>query len=952
MGSRRDGNKSGKPASPKQASGSKFSSSLSSGFSFKALEEVEEDSNEDLTLFTGKFDKVVAEAHKQKSASSETSSVVSTPTSEGSLSRLQSSKSLDEDRSSPSKKNKTSVFEYKGSITGLIKDKITDTKDKITETISKRLEEFSNDSSPTSESGKSLAEVTNHPLIPDKVDKLDEDDTEEDDIVKVHSAPASLSDLALSNEDDGIEVIESYFGDEPMEDFTGDSGISFRGTAVRNKSKNLKKLVKKSSATVSMSDLVTTPNMDVNTESDLMKPKHCKEKSEVSNSDGNTKNGSHKRLNRQKSSDFGVPWQKIATFAVLLFAFLIIPLPSYISGFIIGIILASAGWAIYIWIIEPPIPKPVIEIPPLDKLPKIEIPQMKEPSKEKGVYKGWMNELMEYNPDDYHINQTHSIYVKLEGSHLRLQRPKVNMPKRAMWDESFPAPQFIHQRHLEIKDSRIFLMPQGLVAKRLWSKKYPICIALAQDRKSGKSKTTDSLKRVTPDDDGFEMITDEKCSNNILYLFARTGQEKEEWYRRFKAAASGQPLGNHILDIYKALSFTKLNRKSSDSSLKHKRQSSSDSISSISSLPEQPPSPIQATDTTTANAFDLQAFAQYMGRLMPSRIDIKKDANSKESTPSSSSPRRPQHFQYDPTDIRQLSGSLICDPQLIWLNSLIGRIFWDFLRDVWWAEKVREKLQKKLSKIHVPYFIEELKVTDIDLGDEIPVIRRAGMPYIDEQGFWVDLDVVYNGGFKMTIETKVNLMKLRKPSTTSSKEADLSLHTSPVTDPDEEDSAESSTDDDEDSQVPAGSDGSSGGASRKFLKYIDKIAQSRYFQQAYDNKYFKKAMEGVSNTPLELTVEVNALVGCLALNILPPPTDRLWYGFRTNPTLSLSAKPKVGEREVTITHITDWIEKKLSTEFQRVFVMPNMDDLIIPILLADVPDEAVPTVSSTTGSSV
>ena len=40
------------------------------------------------------------------------------------------------------------------------------------------------------------------------------------------------------------------------------------------------------------------------------------------------------------------------------------------------------------------------------------------------------------------------------------------------------------------------------------------------------------------------------------------------------------------------------------------------------------------------------------------------------------------------------------------------------------------------------------------------------------------------------------------------------------------------------------------------------------------------------------------------------------YGFRGNPTLWLVAKPKVGEREVTVSHITDWIEKKLALEFQ------------------------------------
>lgn len=36
-----------------------------------------------------------------------------------------------------------------------------------------------------------------------------------------------------------------------------------------------------------------------------------------------------------------------------------------------------------------------------------------------------------------------------------------------------------------------------------------------------------------------------------------------------------------------------------------------------------------------------------------------------------------------------------------WMNALVGRIFWDFLREQYWAEQVSNKIQKKLSKIKV-----------------------------------------------------------------------------------------------------------------------------------------------------------------------------------------------------------------------------------------------------------
>jgi len=40
------------------------------------------------------------------------------------------------------------------------------------------------------------------------------------------------------------------------------------------------------------------------------------------------------------------------------------------------------------------------------------------------------------------------------------------------------------------------------------------------------------------------------------------------------------------------------------------------------------------------------------------------------------------------------------------------------------------------------------------------------------------------------------------------------------------------------------------------------------------------------------------------------------YGFRGKPELVLFAKPWVGDREVNLSPLTDWIENKLAVEFQ------------------------------------
>lgn len=46
-------------------------------------------------------------------------------------------------------------------------------------------------------------------------------------------------------------------------------------------------------------------------------------------------------------------------------------------------------------------------------------------------------------------------------------------------------------------------------------------------------------------------------------------------------------------------------------------------------------------------------------------------------------------------------GGCSAEGQPTWANSLVGRIFWDFLREKYWTDQVAQKIQKKLSKIKV-----------------------------------------------------------------------------------------------------------------------------------------------------------------------------------------------------------------------------------------------------------
>lgn len=111
---------------------------------------------------------------------------------------------------------------------------------------------------------------------------------------------------------------------------------------------------------------------------------------------------------------------------------------------------------------------------------------------------------------------------------------------------------------------------------------------------------------------------------------------------------------------------------------------------------------------------------------------------------------------------------------------------------------IQDKIQRKLSNIKLPYFMESLLVTEVVIGQEAPMIHKIAKPTLDERGLWFDLNITYKGSVTMTVETKLNLMKLTRASSVPGIVDDKSIPTkSPIFDSDVEDSPETSTEDED-----------------------------------------------------------------------------------------------------------------------------------------------------------
>lgn len=151
------------------------------------------------------------------------------------------------------------------------------------------------------------------------------------------------------------------------------------------------------------------------------------------------------------------------------------------------------------------------------------------------------------------------------------------------------------------------------------------------------------------------------------------------------------------------------------------------------------------------------------------------------------------------------------------------------------------------------------------------MINGTTKPFMNHRGLWADLDITYEGLIVVILQTKLNLMKLKEPPGSmggkiyivyliitvvithvldkNTEEKSAIFHS------DIDDTAESSSDDEAARYVQLSSPSidskgfpvTTGGVStrsKKLMKMVDRIAESKLFQAASENKFIKKAMEG------------------------------------------------------------------------------------------------------------
>ncbi|AGO10560.1 AaceriABR107Wp [[Ashbya] aceris (nom. inval.)] len=79
---------------------------------------------------------------------------------------------------------------------------------------------------------------------------------------------------------------------------------------------------------------------------------------------------------------------------------------------------------------------------------------------------------------------------------------------------------------------------------------------------------------------------------------------------------------------------------------------------------------------------------------------------------------------------------------------------------------------------------------------------------------------------------------------------------------------------------------------------------------------------------IELAMTVRELEGPMILLVKPPPSNRVWYAFESEPLLNLDIEPVVSTRQLSSNMIINVLKSKFKEALRESIVLPYMDDMV------------------------
>ena len=522
-----------------------------------------------------------------------------------------------------------------------------------------------------------------------------------------------------------------------------------------------------------------------------------------------------------------------------------------------------------------------------------------------------MYKAKNYELDHFDFSGAVPVFAALKDDRLKLShpRPDVNgkrIDPRTVDENAYIT--YISHDHYDLRGAKVHLIPLHVPVKRVWSRKFPIRVVLSTPRQAHE----DSNDNSDDEDFGSSVISklkklnsfDNDLVDNIIYLFARTGREKEEWYNALQSVVIQKKPGGSESELSTNTSY----------SYPHY----------MASLLPAPGTSESQSQIAWVNVMFGRAFwdvwqdkywserikLRFQNKLSklkkPSFIrDIKiADLSLGHSLPTidhASPPVVDERGTWVDLDVTysgglvfSLEGHLNVEGYLAAFISL-GQDS-EVSSDLDMAELV-----KKYE------IVEEVTNAAEGTASESETASSSDSEFESPESDFEDADKnsALNVGVKQLVTdssssgTEINSTEEHRTDSSSTSNSfthgeQTAVNGKPVGSVSRQSSAEKEAVESDnaeklpvfaaglvemDKRVPPGKMLAHTGAKKKIFGVIERLAKSKWVKRAAETGIVKRAAERFSNLPITLSVEVQVVKGTIALNIPPPPTNRLWYVF-------------------------------------------------------------------------
>ncbi|KAL1194096.1 hypothetical protein V5N11_014131 [Cardamine amara subsp. amara] len=329
------------------------------------------------------------------------------------------------------------------------------------------------------------------------------------------------------------------------------------------------------------------------------------------------------------------------------------------------------------------------------------------------------------------------------------------------------------------------------------------------------------------------------------------------------------------------------------------------------------------------------------------------DSQSSGSSGKSNPARKMQDNIPEETDVQVVSRSwshsshvsdvdsedkFFADEGTLALNILISRLFFDVKQNTVVKNFVHERIQRVLSNMRVPSYIGELICCDVNIGNLPPYVHGARMLPMEMNGVWAfELDIEYTGGAGLEVETRVDAREedLQKGIAEGKLQPNSAGEVPP-------DLLEGLANFEKQLGVAGGTVDAQDVKNDGSVK-ADESKGSKGTKVGSNNgskwkSVLKNIVEQVSQVPITLSIGVSSLRGTLRVQMKPPPTDQLWFGFTSMPDIEFDLVSSVGDHKITNSHVAMFLINRFKTGIREVMVLPNFESVTIPWMTAEKDD--------------